>query len=152
MSYSATLRTTAQQAPLSMGFSGQEHWSGLPFPPPGDLPHPGIEPTSPASPALAGRFFNLPGLIPGLGRHPGDGKGYPPRCSWASLVAQLVKSPPTMRETWVRPLGGKRPLEKGMAPTAPFWPGESHTQSPGSHRVRRLSKSHFTSQLTQAVA
>ena len=42
------------QAPLSMGFSRQEYWSGLPFPPPGDLPHPGIEPMSPT---LAGGFF-----------------------------------------------------------------------------------------------
>ena len=40
-----------------MGFSRQEFWSGLPFPSPGDLPHPGIEPASLASPALAGRFF-----------------------------------------------------------------------------------------------
>ena len=42
----------AHQAPLSMGFSRQEYWSGLPFPPPGDLPDPGIEPTSSAPPAL----------------------------------------------------------------------------------------------------
>ena len=41
-------------APLSMGFSRQEHWSGLPFPSPGDLPDPGIQPVSPAS---VGRFF-----------------------------------------------------------------------------------------------
>ena len=40
-----------------MGFSRQEHWSGLPFPSPGDLPHPGLEPTPLTSPALAGRFF-----------------------------------------------------------------------------------------------
>ena len=40
--------TVAPQAPPSMGFSRQEHWSGLPFPSPGDLPHPGIEPRSPA--------------------------------------------------------------------------------------------------------
>ena len=40
--------TVARQAPLSMAFSRQEHWSGLPFPPPGDLPDPGIEPESPA--------------------------------------------------------------------------------------------------------
>ena len=39
------------QAPLSLGFSRQEHWSGLPFPPPGDLPDPGIEPVSPVAPA-----------------------------------------------------------------------------------------------------
>ena len=45
---SVTLWTVAHQAPLSMGFSGQEYWSGLPCPPPGDLPNPGIEPRSPA--------------------------------------------------------------------------------------------------------
>ena len=50
----ATLWTLALQAPLSMGFSRQEHWSRLPFPPPGDLLNPGIEPLSPG---LAGRFF-----------------------------------------------------------------------------------------------
>ena len=43
--------------PLSMGFSRQEHWSGLPCPPPGDLPDQAIEPASLMSPALAGRFF-----------------------------------------------------------------------------------------------
>ena len=46
--------TIACQAPLSMGFPGEEHWSGLPFPPPGDLPDPGIKPISPE---LTGRFF-----------------------------------------------------------------------------------------------
>ena len=45
------------QAPLSMRFSRQEYQSGLPCPPPGDLPNPGIEPTSPSSPALAGGFL-----------------------------------------------------------------------------------------------
>ena len=45
------------QAPLSMEFPRQEYWSGLQFPPPGDLPDPGIEPSSPVSPALAGDFF-----------------------------------------------------------------------------------------------
>ena len=52
-----TLWTIACQAPLSMGVSRQECWSGLPCPPPGDLPDPGIEPVSLVSPALAGRFF-----------------------------------------------------------------------------------------------
>ena len=47
----------AHQAPLSMEFSRQEYWSGLPCPPPGDLPDSGIEPMSLMSPALAGRFF-----------------------------------------------------------------------------------------------
>ena len=50
----ATPGTVATQAPLSVGFPRQEHWSGLPFPPPAYLSHPGIEPKSPA---LAGRFF-----------------------------------------------------------------------------------------------
>ena len=43
-----SLSPVAQQAPPSMGFSRQEYWSGLPFPSPGDLPYPGIEPRSPA--------------------------------------------------------------------------------------------------------
>ena len=49
--------TVARQASLSMGFSKQEYWSGLPCLPPGDLPSPGIEPTSITSPALAGKSF-----------------------------------------------------------------------------------------------
>ena len=49
--------TVARQPSVSMGFSRQEYWSGLPCPPPGDLPDPGLEPTSPPSPALAGRLF-----------------------------------------------------------------------------------------------
>ena len=53
----ATLWTVVYQVPLSMGFSQQEYWSGPPFPPPGDRPNPGMEPTSLASPALADRFF-----------------------------------------------------------------------------------------------
>ena len=48
MSSSATPWSVARQAPLSMGFSGQVYWSGLPFPSPEDLPNPGIEPGSPA--------------------------------------------------------------------------------------------------------
>ena len=52
-----TLYTVAHQTPLSMGFSRQEYWSGLPCPPPGDLPNPGIEPRSLTSPAMAGRFL-----------------------------------------------------------------------------------------------
>ena len=49
--------TVSHQLPLSMGFSRQEYWNGLPFPLPEDLSDPGIEPTSLASPALAGGFF-----------------------------------------------------------------------------------------------
>ena len=53
----ATLWTIVCQAPLSVGFSRQEYWSGLPCPAPGDLPHPGNEPASLMFPALAGSFF-----------------------------------------------------------------------------------------------
>ena len=56
----ATPWIVARQAPLFMEFSRQEFWSGLPFPTPGDLPDPGIKPTSLASRALAGRFFYHP--------------------------------------------------------------------------------------------
>ena len=53
------------------------------------------------------------GLIPGLGRSPGEEIGYPLQYSWASLVAQLVKTLPAMRETWIRSLCLEDPLEKG---------------------------------------
>ena len=55
-----------------------------------------------------------PDSIPGLGRSPGEGRGYPLQYSWASLVAQLVKNPPAIRETWVQSLGWEDPLEEGM--------------------------------------
>ena len=58
-----TLWTVACQAPLSMGFSRRESWSGLPFPPPGDLPNPGIKPKSLTPHALAGRFFTTSGTL-----------------------------------------------------------------------------------------
>ena len=67
-----------------------------------------------------------PGLIPGWGRSLGEGIGYLLQYSWASLVAQLVKSPPAMWETWVWTLGWEDPLEKGKVPTPVFWPGEFH--------------------------
>ena len=56
-----------------------------------------------------------PGSIPGSGRSAGEGIGYPLQCSWAALVAQLVKNPPAVRETWVGTLGWEDPLEKGKA-------------------------------------
>ena len=59
MQLCVTLRTVACQAPLSTGFSRQEYWSGLPCPPPGDLPNPGIKPTSFTSPALAGEYLTF---------------------------------------------------------------------------------------------
>jgi len=59
-----------------------------------------------------------PGLIPGLGRSPGEGLGYLLQYSWASLVVQVVKNLPTVQETWVRSLGWEDYLEKGMATRA----------------------------------
>ena len=54
-----------------------------------------------------------PGLIPGSGRSTGEGIGYPLQYSWASLVAQLVKNPLAMWETWIQSLDWEDPLEKG---------------------------------------
>ena len=79
-----------------------------------------------------------PGSIPGSGRSSGERIGYPLQYSWASLVAQLVKNPPAMRETWVRSLGWDNPLEKGKATHSSIlawripWP----LQSMGSQGVR----------------
>ena len=56
-----------------------------------------------------------PSLIPGSGRSSGEGIDYPLQYSWASLVAQLVKNPPAVQETWVQSLGWEDPLEKGTA-------------------------------------
>ena len=56
-----------------------------------------------------------PGLIPGSGRSPREGIGYPLQYSWASLVAQLVTNPSAMQETWVQSLGWEDLLEKGKA-------------------------------------
>ena len=53
--------------------------------------------------------------ISGLGRSPGEGIGYPFQYCWASLVAQLIKNPPAMWETWVQSLGWEDSLEKGKA-------------------------------------
>ena len=56
-----------------------------------------------------------PSLIPGLGKSAGEWMDYPLWYSWASLVAQLVKNPPAVQETWVRSLGWEDLLEKGKA-------------------------------------
>ena len=132
--------TIAHQAPLSTEFPGQEYWSGLPFLSPWDLPILGPEPRSPALQAdslpseppwkpncfktklkqgfpgsSAGKKSTCnAGLIPGLGRSPGEGLGYPLQYSWASLVAETVKNPPAMWETWVWSLDWEDPLEVGM--------------------------------------
>ena len=67
----------------------------------------------------AGKEFSSnagdPSLIPGLGRSPGEGIGYPLHYSWASLVAPLVKNPPATWESWIQSLSWEDPLEKGTA-------------------------------------
>ena len=55
------------------------------------------------------------GSIPGSGRSPEEGIGYALQYSWASLMAQSVKNPPAMWETWIQSLGWEDPLEEGMA-------------------------------------
>ena len=119
----------APQAPLSMGFSRQEYWRRLPFPPPGDLPLPRIKPVSLAFPALAGRFFFFftteargnpyaslvwpqSHLCKGVLINPGLASGPKRRMNlehlffhWISLVAQMVKNLSAMQETEVWFLG-----------------------------------------------
>ena len=77
-----------------MGFSGQEYWSGLPFP----SPDPGIEPMSLGSPELAAGSFPL-----------------------APLVTQMVKISPAMRETWVLSPGQEHLLEEGIGTSILAW-------------------------------
>ena len=74
--------------------------------------------------------------IPWSGRSHGEGVDYPHQYSWASLVAQLLKNPPEMQETWVRSLGWEYPLGKGKAThSIIFWPGEFHRlNSPWGHK------------------
>ena len=83
----------------------------------------------------AGKEFTSsgdPSLIPGSGRSPGEGIGYPLQYSWAFLVAQMVKSPPTMWGTWVWYWVGKIPWRRKWQSTPVFLPGESPwTEEPG---------------------
>ena len=67
-----------------------------------------------------------PGSIPGLGRSAGEGIGYPLQYSWASLVAQLARNLPAMRETWVQSRGWEDAWRRERLPTPVFWPGEFH--------------------------
>ena len=88
-----------------------------------------------------------PGSIPGLGRSAGEGTGYPLQYSWAFLVAQLVKNPPAIGKTWVRPLGWEDPLEKGAATHSSVlaWRIPWTAYSIGSQDIRH--DCHFPSQL-----
>ena len=111
-----------------MEFSRQEYWSSLPSSSPGDLPDPGTEPGSPALQA-----DSLPSEPPGK-------LIYTYYC--ANLVAQMVKNPPSMKETQVKSLGQEDPLEKEMATHSsilawriPWTEETAGLQSMGSQRV-----------------
>ena len=78
-----------------------------------------------------------PSLIPRSGRSAGEGIGYPLQCSWTSLVTQLVKNPPAMRETWV----GKISRRRERLPTPVFWPREFHGwYSPWGHKESDMTE------------
>ena len=92
-----------------------------------------------------------PGLIPGSEKSPAEGIGYPLQYSWASLVAQLVKNPPTTRETWVWSLDWEDPLERGKAThssilawSIPWIHGVAESQT-------RLNRFHFHSPFTKSI-
>ena len=101
----------ALQAPLSMGFSRQEHWSGLPCPPLGDLPDLGIQPVSFTSPALEGRFFNISTTweAPGVGFYSTQEKLSPPECHrrfcniWPHIPTVSDSPPPTFPRSHLFP-------------------------------------------------
>ena len=79
-----------------------------------------------------------PSLIPGSEGSAREWIGYPHQYSWASLVAQLIKNPPAIRETWVRSLGWDQPRDpwrRERLPTPVFWPGEFRgLYSPWGHK------------------
>ena len=81
-----------------------------------------------------------PGSIPRSGRSFGEGIGYPLQCSWSSLVAELVKTLPTMWETWVQSMGWEDLRRREMLPTPVCWPGEFHGVTKSQ---TRLSVVHF---------
>ena len=127
----ATPWTSAHQASLSMRFPRQEHWSGLPCPPPGDLPDPRIEPASLVSPALAGGFFTTSATWKALFRlywrrqwHPTPvllpGKSMD-RGAWQAAVHGVAKSQTRLSDFTFTFLHWRRKWQ----PTPVFWPGES---------------------------
>ena len=101
MSDSETLWTAAHQAPLSMVFSRQKYWSGLPCSPPGDHPDPGMEPASLMSPALARGFFTTSATW--------EAPVYPAKCKIDSYWEAAMKhreSSPSMVLWWPRRVRG----------------------------------------------
>ena len=111
-----TLWTVARQAPLAMGFSRQEYWSWLPCPPTGDLPNPGIKPTSLMSSALADGFFTTSANLGSPNIH---------SVLFKILVAQMVKNLPACGRPEFHPWGGKISWRREWQPTLGFLPRES---------------------------
>jgi len=109
----ATPWTVAHQAPLSMRFSRQEYWSGLPFPPPENLPDPGIKPTSPAAPALQADSLPLSHQgSPLMWLHPGK-----PILSWNCQkpkmhLIHLTYGTPALNPAWA--VACQAPLSMGF--------------------------------------
>ena len=92
-------------------------------------------------------------MIPGSGRSPGEGIGYPLQYSWASLVAQLIKNLPAMQETPVQPLGWEDSLEKGMATHSSIFAWEIATdRGAWQATVHGVAESDTTERLTHTVA
>ena len=92
-----------------------------------------------------------PSSIPGSGRSPGEGIGFPLQYSWASLVDQMVKNLPAIRETWIRSLGWEGPLDAGMATHSVFLREEAPwTEEPGGLQSRGHKESDSTEQLSTA--
>ena len=132
-----TLWTVACQAPLSLGFSKPEYWSGLPCSPPGYIPNPGIEP---ASPVLAGGFFTT------------ESSGKPKKIvkrnenqglvtSLLLVVAQTVNNLPAMWETWVWFLHLEDSLEKGTITYSSILAWRiPRTEEPGRIRSKGLQQ------------
>ena len=125
---------TLCQSPLSMGFSRQEYWSGLPCPPPGDLPDLGIEPASLMSPALVGGLFTTSvtwecGCLnththTHTHTHRKPIYGFPVGPSGKEPTCQCRRHKRFRFDPWVR----KIPWRKAWQPTPVFLPGESHGQ------------------------
>ena len=142
---------------VPMGFSKQEDWSKLPFPSPGDLPNPGIEPESPAlqadslpsgkpsnvigQPHRKRRFFLFKVPTFQITSKEELGRSFHPKANHAvilfirveakcdqCLVAQTVKNLPAMQETWVQSLVGKIPCRRNWLPTPIFLLREFHGQ------------------------
>ena len=122
----ATLWTVARQAPLSMGFSRQEYWSGLPFPTPGDLPDPGIEPRFPALQAdsLPSELCGKPKIV----------LGFPLKSALCpSMSFHLSSSPPRA------PVMTNCSSLKGLAHSPPFLYGTELSANMAAHTSHLVS-------------